>query len=171
MTRSREADAFDLAFRRRAPRLQLHAERDSDRGFLIALFIECSPLRAMLPQALLHQQADAQQASQRQNNPGAMRRIVAGPSGPIGRIAIDWRAGDHSYGVDVAVLPEARHTGAGLHMLRAWLDVADQFGRPCRLEVLRGNPAARLYARLGFRASPFDDLEAPVVAMERKPAP
>jgi GNAT superfamily N-acetyltransferase len=162
-----EAQAFDAALRCRAPGLDVRAERTADREFITTLLVHCSPLAALLPPALLQQQAQTQEASQRLGNPRAMRRIIFTPAGPIGRIAIDWRRPYHSYGVDIAVLPEARSTGAGLYMLRAWLDVADAYHMPCRLEVLRSNPAARLYARLGFAVIEPDDLGAPVATMER----
>lgn len=77
---------------------------------------------------------------------------------------------DHSYGIDIAVLPEARATGAGLHMLRAWLEVTDSVGRPCRIDVVRDNPAARIYARLGFALAASDDGQSPMAEMVRPAA-
>ena len=94
-----------------------------------------------------------------------MRRIVSLGSRPIGRIMIDWHLPDHSHGVDIAVLPGDRRSGAGLHLLRAWLNAADRWHMTCRLEVERSNPARHLYARLGF--APVGSQAEPIVTMHR----
>ena len=50
--------------------------------------------------------------------------------------------------------------GIGAAVLRRLLAEADAAGRPVRLGVLKGSPAARLYERHGFawaHAEPFDD--------------
>jgi GNAT superfamily N-acetyltransferase len=57
--------------------------------------------------------------------------------------------------VDVALLPEYRGSGLGTALLRALQAEAKEAGKPLRLRVLKTNPAARLYARLGF--VPLDD--------------
>jgi ribosomal protein S18 acetylase RimI-like enzyme len=80
-----------------------------------------------------------------------MRRIVGVAGVRAGRIVIDWGADHISHGVDIAVLPELRSTGVGLHMLRAWLEVADHGAWTCTLDVNSNNRAALLYRRLGFR--------------------
>lgn len=170
MNHCREADAYDAAFCGRSPLLDLREERDSDRAFQLALFVACSPLGAILPPSLLWQQAEAQLASHRLHNPDAMCRVVSVDGVPVGRVAIDWHAMNHSYCVDIAVLPDARETGAGLHMLRTWLDVADLFGQPCRLDVLRSNPAVRLYSWLGFKICGRNDGSSPIIAMVRQPS-
>jgi ribosomal protein S18 acetylase RimI-like enzyme len=164
------SEAFDCAFRRRTTQLTIRPETAADREFLIHLFVQCSPLRERFPHLLLRQQAETQMASHRAANPQAMTRIVGNADQPIGRIAIDWDCDGVSHGVDIAVLPQYRRTGAALHMLRAWLDVADRLGRACRLEVLRDNPAKRLYARLGFRSCAEDDPQSPVMIMQRQAA-
>lgn len=159
---------FDDAFARRAPALECRARQAADLEFLTGLAIACSPLAGMLPEAMLVQQAEFQHAAHDGAHPDAMQRIVVLDRRPIARIMVDWMA-DESYGVDIAVLPDFRATGAGLHMLRAWIEIADTVGLPCRLDVRIDNPAARIYARIGFRRAPGADPFAPIVTMLRAP--
>lgn len=161
------AIAFDAAFRDHGPHLDIRPETAVDGDFLAQLFALCSPLALFVPAALLARQAAIQHASHSAQHPRAMRRIVSLGSRPIGRIVIDWRPPDHSHGVDIAVLPDDRRSGAGLHLLRAWLDVADRCKMTCRLEVERSNPARHLYARLGF--APVGGKAEPIVTMHRAP--
>ena len=101
-----------------------------------------------------------------------MRSIVSVGGVPAGRIVVDWAGDGNSHGVDIAVLPEFRPSGAGLHMLRAWLDVADCAAMSCTLEVAHDNPAARLYWRLGFRPVTGEpDESPPFVRMVRAARP
>lgn len=142
--------AFDAAMVRRCPHLPVRPESPDDRGFLIELWCACSPLAGQLPPPLLAMQAMAQIDSHRASHSTAMFRVVTSNGQPIGRIIVDWQVGGMAHGVDIAVLPSARRTHAGLHMLRAWLEVCDVFGLNARLEVLAGNPARLIYRRLGF---------------------
>lgn len=158
--------SFDDAFAVRAPRLGCRPEAASDAAFLTDLAMTCSPLAGMLPEPMLLQQARFQHAGHNAEHPHAMQRIVMLDGQPIGRIMIGWGEAE-TYGVDIAVLPDFRATGAGLHMLRAWLDVADLLGVPARLDVRADNPAARIYWRLGFRPVPDPGGWSPIVSMLR----
>ncbi|URW74897.1 GNAT family N-acetyltransferase [Sphingomonas donggukensis] len=158
--------AFDVAFRRRAPRLDCRAETPDDRAFLIAQWIACSPLADRLPDAILVQQAEWQLDAHAHAHPRAMRRIATLDDRPIGRIMIDWD-GPESYGVDMAVLPEFRATGVGLNLLRAWLAVCDRRGQGAWTEALADNPVGRIHAHLGFVADPPDRYGSPVIALRR----
>jgi ribosomal protein S18 acetylase RimI-like enzyme len=157
---------FDTHFMQRSLRLKIRPEDDGDTAFLKDLFAACSPLADMLPPALLDLQSATQSDSHRAAHPHAMRRIVLEAERPVGRIMVDWGADGVSHGVDIAVLPQARGSMAGLHMLRSWLDAADACGYDCTLEVLANNPAQKIYARLGFRAVESPD-NAAVVRMKR----
>ena len=53
--------------------------------------------------------------------------------------------------VDISLLPDYRNRGIGSSLLRGVLAEAEQNRLPVRLHVAAHNPAARLYARLGFR--------------------
>jgi GNAT superfamily N-acetyltransferase len=162
------AEAFDDAFARRAPKLAIRAETEADAPFLRDLFARCSPMRDALPPELLAHQAWMQDASHRSAHPAAMRRIVVAEGLPVGRIIVDWTPTDHSRGIDIAVDPDYRATGAGLHLLRAWLDVADALRKPCRLTVLAVNPARGIYARLGFVAAQDLSYGQPLLVMTRQ---
>lgn len=162
-----EGELFDAAFVLRAAALTLRPETDADAIFLAELFAACAPLAGIVPPQFLALQSASQQASYQADYPDAMYRIVLDGEVPIGRIVVDWPAGGASHGVDIAVLPAARATGAGPHMLRAWLDVADRLGRSCSLDVLADNRAGLLYRRLGFVLADESDQASPVLLMVR----
>jgi len=159
--------SFDAAFIRRAPKLAIRAEVATDAPFLHDLFVRCSPLRDALPREMLARQWRLQDASHRNAYPAAMRRILSAEGRSVGRIVIDWTPNDHSQGIDLAVDPEHRATGAGLHLLRAWLEVADTLRKPCRLTVIAANPARCIYARLGFIAEQNLHDARPLLEMTR----
>lgn len=159
------ASAFDAAFLARAPGCFVRPEAPDDQPFVTALFAAVSPLRGLLTPALLADQAAAADAHFRGAFPDAMRRLVGRNQAAVGRIVIDWTGEDHVVGVDIAVLPSAG--GIGLAMLRAWLAVADGLARPCRLTVVRANPARTIYLRLGFREE-AGDADSPMVSMARQ---
>jgi ribosomal protein S18 acetylase RimI-like enzyme len=146
---------FDAAFVARAPAgLFVRPESDDDAAFLRELFLASYPLRDLLPEPVLTQQVELRLATFRQGFAEAMRRIVVGPDGPIGRIIVDWGhpAGPHC--ADIAVRPADGGRGVGTALLRAWIDVAEPYGLACSLTVATDNPARGLYARLGFQEQP-----------------
>lgn len=167
MTRPTANALFDATLLRRAPQLVVETETAAHRPFLVELFVACSPLAGLLPPALMEMQFATQDASFANDHPQAMRRIVFWNGQPVGRIVIAWDAPDSILGVDIAVHPDGRTSGAGLAMLRAWIDVADALRRPCTLNVVATNPAQRIYRRLGFRPVGPIDPEAAYVAMAR----
>lgn len=150
----RTARAFDAAFTQRAPALHIAPEADTDRDALRDLFAACSPLGGLLAGPLLEMQFASQDATMRASRPLAMRRVVRSSGTLIARIIVDWQVPGESYGVDIAVHPEHRQSGAGLAMLRAWLAVADAQARVCTLDVIADNPARAIYRRLGFVEEP-----------------
>ncbi|MFO0590953.1 MAG: GNAT family N-acetyltransferase [Polyangiaceae bacterium] len=99
--------------------------------------------------------------------PRAVREIVLASGEPVGRWIVD-RAGDAVRLVDVALLPRHRGRGLGTALITSLLREAERQGRNVRLSVMRGNPAAQLYLRLGFE---FLDSEGDGVrdAMEWRP--
>lgn len=62
-----------------------------------------------------------------------------------------YRDDDAWYVVQVQVAAPYRGQGLGERLLLSVLRQADAAGLPTRLDVLRANPARRLYERLGFR--------------------
>lgn len=158
---------FDAAFIRRAPMLTGVAESERHRSDLMAMAAACSPLATLLPPAMLDQQTIAQDRTFRSSHPLAMRRVALAGDIMVGRIIVDWQDEVVSYGLDIAVHPAHRSSGAGLAMLRAWIEVADRLGRRCTLDVIADNPAQRIYRRLGFVPVGSGEVDAPYVAMER----
>jgi ribosomal protein S18 acetylase RimI-like enzyme len=53
--------------------------------------------------------------------------------------------------LDIALLPPWRNLGVGTHLMRESMAKAHAGGMPLQLQVEKGNPARRLFARLGFR--------------------
>jgi len=165
------AQEFDLAFSRRAPRLGCRPEENTDAGFIKALYVACAPLKSVLSRPILEQQAHFQDSSFRATYPDAMRRVVSVEGRAVGRIIVDWSRLNNSAGIDIAVLPEARATGAGLAMLRAWLAVSDARNQSAHISVIATNPARRLYVQLGFVAQGSTDDPSPIVEMVRAARP
>jgi GNAT superfamily N-acetyltransferase len=167
MTASSPEFLFDSALIRRAPQLAVAPESPAHRAFLSGLFAACSPLVDVLPSAMMEMQFAAQDASFRHDHPLAMRRITTWQGAPVGRIIVDWDMDDGTLGVDIAVNPAARASGAGLAMLRAWVEVADALGLPAKLNVLSSNPVQRIYQHLGFRPVAGSETDAAYITMTR----
>ncbi len=157
---------FDAALMARAPHLGVEPEDIRHRPLLLGLMIACSPLAGLLPPPMLEMQFDGQDIGFLAEWPLAMRRLVTLGDAVIGRIILDWQADDRSHGVDLAVHPDYRTSGAALAMLRAWIDVADRTGRRCTLDVIADNPARRIYRRLGF-VQQGSEPGSPYLFMER----
>lgn len=77
------------------------------------------------------------------------RAIVELRGVPVGTLRCVRRA-DELFLADVAIAPEHQGRGLGARLLRGVLAEADRAGVPVRLQVLRTNPARRLYERHGF---------------------
>jgi ribosomal protein S18 acetylase RimI-like enzyme len=150
--------------------LRVRPENDEDAAFLRTLFIASFPLRDLLAEPVLTQQIELRLAAFRDGFAGAMRRIVVGQDGPVGRIIVDWRHSAGALCVDIAVRPADGGRGVGTALLRAWIDVAEAHGLACTLTVAPDNPARALYARLGFRETPSEP-GAFSIAMTRPPRP
>ncbi|MFO0909466.1 MAG: GNAT family N-acetyltransferase [Isosphaeraceae bacterium] len=81
--------------------------------------------------------------------PGSGYQVIEVDAEPRGVLFLDrGRAADRV--VDIVILPEHRGRGIGTAALRHVLSEAAAAGRPVHLSVRHGNPALRLYERLGF---------------------
>jgi ribosomal protein S18 acetylase RimI-like enzyme len=101
-------------------------------------------------EAFLRMQFNGQQAGYRKAYPGASHSIILSEGEPIGRLFVGKRDGALRL-VDISILPEHRGAGSGTSLIR---DLQDEAGRerlPLRLQVMKTNPALRLYERMGFR--------------------
>jgi ribosomal protein S18 acetylase RimI-like enzyme len=89
--------------------------------------------------------------------PDAEHQVILGDGEPIGRILVN-RTPDFFLLVDIALLPEYQKRGVGAKYLRELLEQSEKAGVPVRLQVLKNNPALRLYKRLGFIKTGEDEL-------------
>jgi ribosomal protein S18 acetylase RimI-like enzyme len=80
-----------------------------------------------------------------------LRVIELAGIGRVGAIELARRGSEFHLG-RIELLPAWQGRGLGTRLLGEILDEARAAGKPVRLQVLRVNPARRLYERLGFRA-------------------
>ena len=140
-----------------APDVRLRPATDADHAFFARLYastrereLEHVPFGPEQREAFLAQQFAAQTLHFEQHyGAEASFDVVLIDDEPAGRLIVS-RGGNRIRVVDIALLPEFRGAGVGAGLLRALLDEADAAGKPVTLHVEPGNPAQRLYARLGF---------------------
>ncbi|MFG1423031.1 GNAT family N-acetyltransferase [Roseixanthobacter liquoris] len=130
-----------------------------DRAFLEDLFIDVrrGTLAALgwpeaQVRAFLADQFRLQQHHYATHYAGAAQLIIEREARPIGLLHLLATPRDLRV-VDIALHPESRNAGLGAALLRAVCAQAADEGRTVSLHVATGNPACRLYARLGFRAA------------------
>jgi len=146
-----------------------------DDAFLARLFYdvhgpEFAPLG--LPPASLDQllamQFRAQRGGYATEFPNACDHILHVGVERVGRMLVN-QTSEEIRLVDIALLSSYRGQGLGERLLRGLCQRAADSGLPLRLSVRPGNPALRLYERLGFRRVSSDGIN---VAMEAfGPAP
>ena len=96
----------------------------------------------------------------------AEHQIVEQDGQPIGRMMVVWDK-DFALLVDIALLTEYRGQGIGGELVRELIQQCTLSRIPLRLQVLKTNPALRLYERLGFLRSGEDQM---YIQMECRPA-
>jgi GNAT superfamily N-acetyltransferase len=101
-------------------------------------------------QAFLQEQFRVQHAYYHRTWPAANYSVVLLDGQPVGRLYVD-RRDDELRVLDLALLPSHRGQGIGGGLLAEILAEARGRGLPVRIHVEQGNPARRLYERLGFR--------------------
>jgi ribosomal protein S18 acetylase RimI-like enzyme len=101
-------------------------------------------------ETFLRQQFDAQDAWWRTSYAGATFEVIVVDGHDAGRLYL-WEGPSEIRIVDVALLPEARRSGAGTKLLRGVQARAAAAGKSVTIHVERMNPALALYERLGFR--------------------
>ncbi len=115
----------------------------------------------------LRQQYEAQRQSYGIQFEDADHQIIVADGQPIGRMMV-LRGEDEYRLIDISLLPPYRGTGIGTQILRGLLCEAFDARKPVRLSVLKTNPAARLYARLGFVVTDDDGLYLQMTADPRR---
>jgi ribosomal protein S18 acetylase RimI-like enzyme len=102
--------------------------------------------------AFLQMQWSVQQKCYQNSYPQSSHRVIAFHNIHVGRILL----GYHDQAIlliDISVLPEYRNQGIGDEMLRSLQREAAEAAKTVRLNVLKQNPAKRLYERLGFKSN------------------
>jgi ribosomal protein S18 acetylase RimI-like enzyme len=108
-------------------------------------------------EGLLDMQRRAQDAQYRAAFPRAEHSIVEADGAAVGRVVLDRGPGEIRV-VDLALLGACRGRGIGSGLLRSLQAEAEGYASRLGLRVARGNPAGRLYARLGFREVAADEM-------------
>jgi ribosomal protein S18 acetylase RimI-like enzyme len=116
-------------------------------------------------QAFLRMQFNAQQRWYEMTYGQAEHHIVEQDGASIGRLMV-LRKPESVLLVDISLLPQFRGKGIGGELMRKLVQECDQQKLPLRLQVLRTNPAQRLYERLGFAKAAEDQI---YLQMEKLP--
>lgn len=138
---------------------ELRTQTSDDQVFLQDLFVarrwaEVSQVMGwddIQRRAFLHAQAQLQRQHYEKHYAAADFLIIEQAGNPIGRLCVQ-RTPEAMRVVDIALLPAWHGRGIGTRLLQALLAEADAAHQPCDLSVEQGNPARRLYQRLGFQA-------------------
>jgi ribosomal protein S18 acetylase RimI-like enzyme len=143
-------------------------EQDAEFVFRVFADVRAAELSAACVDAagllvLLRMQHRAQLASYHHEYPRAERTLFMLEHEPVGYWLLD-RAAEALTLIDFAVLSSFRGRGLGSALLR---ELQRDVDVPIRLHVRRGNPARRLYERLGFATVASTSAE---LAMEWRPS-
>jgi ribosomal protein S18 acetylase RimI-like enzyme len=120
---------------------------------------------AQQQESFLRMQFRARRASYAISHAGAQESILIEGDVPIGILIVARSPGEIRL-VDIAFLPEYRGRGLGAQVLSDLIRESVAASLPFRLSVARGNPALRLYLRLGLVPQSED---AMYIEMEYQP--
>ena len=135
---------------------RLRPATPADREFLLSVYAgvrEAELAQVQWPagakEAFVAQQFDAQDRYYREYYAGATFDVVEVDGEPAGRLYVDrWPAEIRI--VDISLAPGFRGRGVGTELLRELIAEAQESDRTLTIHVEAGNPARRLYERLGF---------------------
>jgi ribosomal protein S18 acetylase RimI-like enzyme len=130
-----------------APAHSLRAATHRDAAFIYGLRV--AGLREYVAQTWGWDDA-VQAARFRAHFDPARYQVIVADGLNVGALAVEWRAGE-VFLADIEVVPAWRGRGLGTAIVGAVLAEARRRRLPAALQVLKGNPARRLYERLGFR--------------------
>ncbi len=137
--------------------VKLRAASEDDNGLLFQIFVASrfdlvpalSCMEEEQQEMLMRMQFDAQQDQYRKNYMDARFDVIVMDGIVIGNLytaSID----NEIRLVDLAILPEHRNRGIGQALIKDLQDEGERLHKIVTLHVQQGNPAARLYSRLGF---------------------
>jgi ribosomal protein S18 acetylase RimI-like enzyme len=136
--------------------VELRPVTPGDRDLLLAVYastradeLAAVPWTDEDKDTFVRMQFEAQDRHYSAHFPDARHDVVVVDGRPAGRLWVDRRP-DEIRILDLALLPEARGAGVGTRLLRDLIEEGERDGRVVRLHVEDGNPARRLYDRLGF---------------------
>jgi ribosomal protein S18 acetylase RimI-like enzyme len=154
--------------------ISLRLARREDQEFLFKLYtstrqaeIAALGWNPAQQEAFLRMQYNAQRRWYETAYPTAVEQIVQLNQEPIGRLIVARGTDATATLVDISLLPEHRGHGIGGGLLRELVKQCGGDHVSLRLQVLKTNPAAHLYQRLGFLPVGEDDL---YLHMEKKPS-
>ncbi len=135
---------------------RLRPATPADRDFLLAVYAgvrEAELAQVAWPEgakeAFVRQQFEAQDRYYREYYANAAFDVIEVEGELAGRLYVDrWPAEIRI--VDIALAPSFRGRGVGTALLRELMAEAEASGRSLTIHVEHGNPARRLYERLGF---------------------
>jgi ribosomal protein S18 acetylase RimI-like enzyme len=152
--------------------ISLRPFRPDDQEFLFELYastrlheIAGFGWPAAQQEMFLRMQFNAQYRSYEAAYGQAEHQIVEQDGKPVGRIMVLWEK-DFALLVDIALVAEHRGRGVGSELLGELVQKCTHDGVPLRLQVLKTNPALKLYQRLGFAMTGEDQM---YIQMERQP--
>lgn len=107
--------------------------------------------------SFLRMQWLAQQSSHSAQYPSATRTIVILDQNPIGQYTVNYTS-TNLHLIDISILPLFRNNGIGTSIIKHLQQESILRYIPISLNVMQGNPASRLYERLGFVYTDATDL-------------
>jgi ribosomal protein S18 acetylase RimI-like enzyme len=128
----------------------LRASSTNDADFLYRL--HCAAMRAYVMQTWGQWNEAWQSQYFHQHFNPIPCQIVVFEDKDIGVVCVERQATD-IFLSSIELLPAYQAQGIGTQLIRALLDEAHQKGVPLVLQVLKVNPARKLYERLGFAIS------------------
>lgn len=149
--------------------VSLRPFRPEDQDFLFRLYagtrqqeVSAWGWSSAQQETFLRMQFNAQQRGYEMTYENAEHQIVileddASEENRIGRIMV-LRAQGAVLLVDISLLPEYRGRGIGGGLIQDWVEQCNKDKFVVRLQVLKTNPAQRLYERLGFLKMGEDEL-------------
>lgn len=138
--------------------------REEDRPFLLELYCQTRAAEVAAwgwppeqQRAFLEAQYRTRQQQLDAMGSQARTALVLEGDVPIGALTLIEQPAGRVL-ADIALLPQHQGCGIGSALIRAEQDAAARARLALTLHVLKTNPAARLYMRLGFRVTDDDGL-------------
>jgi GNAT superfamily N-acetyltransferase len=138
---------------------------DADEAFLLSLYAQERTAEWMLAgldagqcQMLVQMQFRARRMGYATNHQAGVQEIVCAEDGaPAGTILVE-RTAEGMHLIDIAVIDGRRSQGFGTAVIRELQQECRTRKWTLKLQVLKGNPAERLYRKLGFEVVGEDSL-------------